>query len=95
MKNAKFALVIAKPLKTEQGRPLVDMWRDFLVNTGARGPGEQTPLPPEKVWELSLPDSLPLLGMLLYQGDPQASVRVLFLEEAPQWLEWPPPPTRR
>jgi hypothetical protein len=87
----KFAIVICEPSKTN-GHADMQKWKQFLVNI-PQGLQQNANIERihENVWLIHLnTDLLPLFEIVqLYQAS-SMPVRVLFLEESPTWLKYPP-----
>ncbi len=92
MKNAKIALVIAEPIKSKAGYADQDTWRSFLASIQKNVKQiEGIDCFHENVWQIPLDNGLPFLVELLrWAGGIGIQIRVLFLEEAPDWIKYPP-----
>jgi hypothetical protein len=89
--NAKFALVIAEepPLSPD---PSERNWGNFMDNVPNKGPLSQgNELIHNNVWLIPLSTGLPFLGKLTGLATVwKIPLRVLFLEEKPDWILYPP-----
>jgi hypothetical protein len=92
--DAKFAFVIAerKEYKVGGGNEHIRQWTDFLGNVKMYStPPEGTQKIHENVWLIPLSSGLPFLSQLIdWGGSSGVSIRILFLEEAPNWIKYPP-----
>ena len=88
----KFAILICEPAKHDNGYANTDKWKQFLGNTlqGLLRNGNIERIH-ENVWLMQLEtELLPLLEILQWCKEASMPVRVLFLEESPVWLKFPP-----
>jgi len=92
----KFAFVVAERPKYNPASGVPDpeeKWQGFLGNA------KNIPKPPEgmqkihdNVWLMPLATGLPFLGQLIQWADSyRVAIRILFVDEAPNWLQYPPP----
>jgi hypothetical protein len=92
--DAKYALVIAerKEFRSALGTEPTRQWLDFLGNVQRTADSPSgTQKIHENVWLLPLATGLPFLGKLVdWSGSFEVSIRILFLEEVPNWIEYPP-----
>jgi hypothetical protein len=91
--NAKFALVIAEAADTPGGREARQNWQDFLATLNRYGwPLEHTKRIHDNTWLIPLDREMHFLGRLLDNGrSGKTLLRILFLDEEPDWIEYPPP----
>jgi len=92
--EAKFAFVIAEKKGYIAGseHESTRQWQDFLGNV------QRISFPPagmqkihENVWLIPLSNGLPFVTKLIDWGASfGVSIRILFLEEAPDWIKYPP-----
>jgi hypothetical protein len=92
MNNAKYALLIAQPHKEDKWFYVSDSWKNFLTNLQQNiPPAGKTERIAENVWLIHLESELPVLSTLI---DTLRSytipIRLLFLEDAPDWIKYPP-----
>jgi hypothetical protein len=89
----KTILVIAEPVKIKDGnRELADRekWQNFLSNIQQNVKSiAAIRRIHENVWQIPADTGLPFLTDLFRWKPAGASFRILFLDEAPQWLEYP------
>jgi len=92
--NVKFALLVAsKPPYNPMTNPQELAYIDFLNNMPRI---EQPPPDTEKihdnVWLIPLSTGMPFLSSLcVYAKAWNVPHRILFLDEKPEWIKWPPP----
>jgi hypothetical protein len=92
MDNAHYALLIAETHRKNATRVTSDSWKTLALNwQQALSPTEEKYRLTENVWLICLDDGLPVLADLV-QAMKQFGVplRVLFLEEVPAWIQYPP-----
>jgi hypothetical protein len=94
--QAKYAFVVAERPNYDPAGGVHDPaknWSDFLVNI------QNVPRRPEgietihdNIWLLQLSNGLPFLAELIrWGGAYQIAIRILFLAEVPNWLQYPSP----
>lgn len=92
--DAKLALVVAEqqPRKDAKGARVEANWQEFLTNVKGRcTPPEKTTKIHENVWLIPLATGLPFLAELIQWGNAYSvPIRILFLAESPDWIEYPP-----
>jgi hypothetical protein len=92
-KNAKFALVIAERPKMATDEEERKKWGDFLgsIRQNAR-PNKETTLINDNVWLIPLDSGMRFLAQFfdLAVGK-DIPLRILFLDEEPNWLQYPKP----
>jgi hypothetical protein len=90
--NVKHVLVIAStPPKTPENPGVIEKWNNFL------GILEYNEMPPantlrihNNIWVLPIDTGLPFLGSLLkYAAEAEIPLRVVFLEDIPDWIKNP------
>ena len=92
MNNAKFALVIAERPKSSERPDEGRFYHSFLNNIRLHTP----PLKgieslSENVWQIDLRSGLDTLSKIIHEANGwQVSIRVLFFEDAPDWIKHPP-----
>src|SRR5260221_6106149 len=92
MKQPKFALVIAKKQKPTPGVEIGDKWLDFLASLNRTSPPIEGSMHfHDNVWLLPLENGLSFLcKMIEWAGQFSVSIRILFLDELPDWTKYPP-----
>jgi hypothetical protein len=97
--ESKFAFVVAERPKHDPAQPINDVgmnWTDFLVNVqNIAKPPEGMQKIHDNIWLIPLANGLPFLaGLIQWGGAYRVQIRILFLDEAPNWLQYPPPAER-
>jgi hypothetical protein len=89
--NAKFALVIAEWIKNEQGSPHFGKWQEFQTNLPRFAPrNAETKMIHENVWLIPLDSGMRFLCQLFeFASGMGISLRILFLDSEPEWLQYP------
>jgi hypothetical protein len=74
------------------GNAHISSWQDFVTNIrNNTSPPSKTITIHENVWLIPLANGLPFLGDLVRRAEScQIPMRVLFLEEEPTWIKYPP-----
>jgi len=93
-KNARFAFVIAEPPKTYSGTqqsPLLQ-WQNFQTSIKTNlPPSEETLKIHDNVWLIPLKSGMPFLTKLFdWAYQMRIPLHILFLNEKPDWIEYPP-----
>jgi hypothetical protein len=90
-KNAAYALVIAEPPKIGWAHEPERKWKEFLHNLRQRGPQpKETQTIHENVWLIPLQTELPyLMNLFDHAKDYSIRLRILFLDDAPDWIMYP------
>ena len=92
MNNAKLVLIVASKIRADESFDEGNAWHNFLRNI-------RTHMPPlegveslaENVWQIDLTNGLKGLSEILREAIAwKVPIRVLFFEEAPVWLKYPP-----
>jgi hypothetical protein len=90
--NVKYVLVIAStPVKTPENPGVIEKWNNFL------GILEFNEMPPpntlrihNNIWVIPIGTGFPFLGSLMkYAADAEIPIRLVFLEEIPDWIKNP------
>jgi len=92
--DAKFAFVVAEKQKytPATGADYEKNWLNFVGNIrqNTRQP-EGTQTIHDNIWLIELSNGLPFLAELIRWADSYSvPIRILFLEEAPTWIKYPP-----
>jgi len=91
--NAKFAIVIANAPKYATVGVERQTWNSFLESL----PQIETPIPgverpTENLWQIDLQNGLLGLSKIIAESaNHQIPIRLLFLDDAPDWILFPPP----
>lgn len=92
MNNAKFALLIAETHRKDASRAPSESWKNLQLNWRSALPkDEETHRLTENVWLIQLNNGLLVLaGLVQAMKDYSIPFRVLFFEDAPDWIKYPP-----
>jgi hypothetical protein len=92
MNNSKFALLVAETHRKDASREWSEPWKNLRLNwPRALPPAEEKYRLTENVWLLHLDSGLPVLAELIKtMKDYSIPIRVLFFEDAPDWIKHPP-----
>jgi len=92
MNNAKFSLLIAETHRPDATRALSNAWQNLQLNWKSALPkDEEKSRLTENVWLIQLDNGLPVLaGLVQAMKDYSIPVRVLFFEDEPTWIKYPP-----
>jgi hypothetical protein len=95
MNNPKFALLIAEPHTNNRAFLASEAWGNFVMNLPRTiPPTERTERIAENVWLISLESELTVLSKLIDMlRNFSIPIRVLFFEDAPDWIRNPPTAT--
>jgi hypothetical protein len=91
MNNAKFALIIAAPLKSPTAIEPTRYYNTFLNNIRLHTP----PLKgieslSDNAWQIDLRNGLDTFQTIIHEAKGWlVSLRVLFVEDAPDWIKYP------
>jgi hypothetical protein len=92
MNNSKFALLIAEKPQPAVGIVPETKWKEFLGSIQGKLPTvEGIQNYHDNVWLIPLKNGMPFLTHLYdWSHSLQIPTRILFLEDAPEWIKDPP-----
>jgi hypothetical protein len=92
LNTAKFALVIAEYSKNIHDAPDTLKWQEFLGTATLPFPTtEHSARIHENIWLIPLHSEMPFLSALFLRAHEKGiPLRVLFLDEPPDWIKYPP-----